>query len=66
MSCTCLFFLNVIQVQLHGVENPMVKYWEMKLQADLHVSDELAAVTSQRFNWSGPLSWITKLSLGRS
>jgi hypothetical protein len=61
-----LFFQNVIQVQLHGGKNPIVLYWEMKLQSDLHVSNEPAAATSQWFNWSGPPSWITKLSLGRS
>jgi len=31
----------VIQLQLHGGKNPIVLYWEMKLQADLHVSNEL-------------------------
>jgi len=49
-----LFFQNVIQVKLHGGKIPNVLYWEMKLQADLHVSSEHAAATSQQFNWSGP------------
>ena len=64
MYCKWLFFQNVIQVQLHGGKNSM--YWEMKLQAELHVSNEPAVATSQQFNWSGPPSWITKLSLRRS
>jgi len=64
--CKWLFFQNVIQVQLHGGKNPIVMYWEMKLQTELHVSNEPAVATSQRFNWSGPPSWIMKLSLGRS
>ena len=53
-GCQWLFFQNAIQVQLHGGTNPIVLYWEMKLQSDLHVSNEPAAASLQRFNWSGP------------
>ena len=52
-ACHWLFFQNAIQVQLHGGKNPIVLYWEMKLQSDLHVSNEPAATSLQRFNWSG-------------
>jgi len=54
VSCQWLFFHNAIQVQLHGGKIPIVLYWEMKLQSDLHVSNEPAAASLQRFNWSGP------------
>jgi len=48
-----LFFQNVIQViqvQLQGGKTPIVVYWEMKLQADLYVSNKSAAAASQQFN----------------
>jgi len=45
-----LLFQNVIQVHFHDGKTPIVLYWEMKLQSDLHVSNEPAAATSQRFN----------------
>jgi len=66
-----LFFQNVIQMQLHGGKNPivLVLYWEMiqmKLQDLTCTSAEPTAATTQQFNWSGPPSWIMKLSLGRS
>jgi len=48
--CLWLFFQNAIQVQLHSGKNPIVLYWEMKLQDDLHVSNEPAAASLQRFN----------------
>ena len=43
-----LFFQNAIQVQLHGGKIPIVLYWEMKLQSDLHVSNEPAEASLQR------------------
>jgi len=36
-------------VQLHNGKTPIVLYWEMKLQDDLHVSNEPAAASLQRF-----------------
>jgi len=53
-SSEWLFFQNAIQVQLHGGKTPIVLYWEMKLQDDLHVSNAPATASLQRFNWSGP------------
>jgi len=41
-------------VQLHGDKNSIVLYWELKLLDDLHISNEPAAPSVQRFNWSGP------------
>ena len=37
-ACHWLFFQHAIQVQLHGGKNPIVLYWEMKLQDDLHAA----------------------------
>jgi len=48
-------FQEQTNVQLHGGKNPIVLYWEMELQDDLHVNNEPTATSLQRFNWSDPL-----------
>ena len=41
-------------MHLHGGKTPIVLYWEMKMPDEMHVSNEPAVASVQRFNWSGP------------